>query len=72
MLDSSDYLVIIISKNQYDEREWKRIVRAGTAKGARCKATNWIRRYICKSDYTKIEKHRHDCDGFDHWYLKSD
>jgi len=72
LLDDNDYRVTIISGNTFDECEWKKTIRAPTAKGSRRKATNYIRKHVCVSDYTEVEKHRHDYAGFDHWYLRSD
>ena len=72
MVDDTDYRVVIYAGNNSDECEWKKEIRRPTAKGARRAAINYIRKHVCRCDYTEIEKLKADYAGFDHWYLRSD
>ena len=50
------YRISIQSVGHGNRIEWIEDLDAGTRKGARGKATKWLRKMVCESDYESIYK----------------
>lgn len=60
---------IIIQSWSKSELEWEHEVEAPTQRGARSKATRWIHRNICGSDYSRVGKYAPLGTGRERWIL---
>lgn len=63
-----DYTVKIYGIGYDNEVEWEETVTSRTSMtGARRKAMNWIKKNLCESDYSKIDRQRSEVREY--WYV---
>ena len=61
------YTIIIMSEG-ISEIEWEEKITANTQRGARSKATRWMRKHVFSSDYSEIVKDQATTRR-EYWYI---
>ena len=50
------HTIVIQSWTGEKNPEWEHKIKASTGRGCRRRATNWLAKNVCESDYEEVEK----------------